>query len=121
MIGLGRRAARAAPKSIKDGGKRLLLSSYAATTFAASKGGLSVAPCPDRRQIVSLSSARPRCVPVPLERPAFDALHKAAARREFDVVMVWCVNRLGRSVQDLVSFLNHRPSLMIQTTPFSYS
>jgi DNA invertase Pin-like site-specific DNA recombinase len=41
------------------------------------------------------------------KRPAFDALHKAAARREFDVVMVWSVDRLGRSLQDLVSFLNH--------------
>jgi DNA invertase Pin-like site-specific DNA recombinase len=40
------------------------------------------------------------------KRPAFDALHKAAARREFDVVMAWSVDRLGRSLQDLVSFLN---------------
>ncbi len=39
------------------------------------------------------------------KRPAFDALHKAAARREFDVVMAWSVNRLGRSLQDLVAFL----------------
>jgi DNA invertase Pin-like site-specific DNA recombinase len=39
------------------------------------------------------------------ERPAFDALHKAAARREFDVVMAWSVDRLGRSLQNLVSFL----------------
>ena len=30
-------------------------------------------------------------------RPAFDALHKAAVRREFDVVMAWNVDRLGRS------------------------
>ena len=40
------------------------------------------------------------------KRPAFDALHKAAARREFDVVMAWSVDRLGRSLQDLVSFLS---------------
>jgi DNA invertase Pin-like site-specific DNA recombinase len=39
-------------------------------------------------------------------RPAFNALHKAAARREFDVVMAWSVDRLGRSLQDLVSFLS---------------
>ena len=38
-------------------------------------------------------------------RPAFDALHKAAVRREFDVVMAWNVDRLGRSLQDLVGFL----------------
>ena len=34
------------------------------------------------------------------KRPQFDALHKAAARREFDVVMAWSVDRLGRSLQD---------------------
>src|SRR2546430_2140375 len=36
------------------------------------------------------------------KRPQFDALHKAAARREFDVVMAWLVDRVGRSLQDLV-------------------
>ena len=39
------------------------------------------------------------------KRPAFDALCRAAARREFDVVMAWSVDRLGRSLQDLVAFL----------------
>jgi DNA invertase Pin-like site-specific DNA recombinase len=39
------------------------------------------------------------------KRPQFDALCKAAARREFDVVMAWSVDRLGRSLQDLVAFL----------------
>ena len=37
------------------------------------------------------------------KRPAFDALCRAAARREFDVVMAWSVDRLGRSLQDLVA------------------
>jgi DNA invertase Pin-like site-specific DNA recombinase len=41
------------------------------------------------------------------KRPAFDKLHKAAARREFDLVMAWSVDRLGRSLQDLVHFLDH--------------
>lgn len=41
------------------------------------------------------------------KRPAFDRLHKDAARREFDVVMAWSVDRLGRSLQDLVAFLEH--------------
>ena len=41
----------------------------------------------------------------PDKRPAFDALHKAAARREIDIVMAWSVDRLGRSLQDLVAFL----------------
>ena len=40
------------------------------------------------------------------KRPAFDALHKAAARREFNVIMAWSVDRLGRSLQDLVGFLS---------------
>ena len=40
------------------------------------------------------------------ERPAFDALCKDAARRRFDMVMAWSVDRLGRSLQDLVAFLS---------------
>lgn len=40
------------------------------------------------------------------KRPAFDDMCKAAARREFDVVLAWSVCRLGRSLQDLVPFLN---------------
>jgi DNA invertase Pin-like site-specific DNA recombinase len=39
------------------------------------------------------------------KRPAFDALHRDAARRQFDVVMAWSVDRLGRSLQDLIGFL----------------
>ena len=38
-------------------------------------------------------------------RPAFDELCKDATRRQFDVVMAWSVDRLGRSLQDLVGFL----------------
>lgn len=40
------------------------------------------------------------------KRPEFDKLCKAAVRREFDVVMAWSVDRLGRSLQDLVAFLS---------------
>jgi DNA invertase Pin-like site-specific DNA recombinase len=40
------------------------------------------------------------------KRPAFDALCRDAARRQFDVVMAWSVDRLGRSLQDLVGFLS---------------
>lgn len=40
------------------------------------------------------------------QRPAFDALWKGAVRREFDVVMVWAVDRLGRSLPNLVNFLS---------------
>lgn len=39
------------------------------------------------------------------KRPALDKLLTAAARREFDVIMAWSVDRLGRSLQHLVSFL----------------
>ncbi len=39
------------------------------------------------------------------QRPAFDRLCRAATRREVDVVMAWSVDRLGRSLQDLVAFL----------------
>ena len=39
------------------------------------------------------------------KRPAFDKLLTAATRREFDVVMAWSVDRLGRSLQHLVGFL----------------
>src|SRR5262249_25578303 len=39
------------------------------------------------------------------KRPQFDAMLKAATKREFDLVMAWSVDRLGRSLQDLVAFL----------------
>ena len=39
------------------------------------------------------------------QRPAYDALLKAVARREVDLVAAWSVDRLGRSMQDLVAFL----------------
>jgi len=39
-------------------------------------------------------------------RPAFDAMLKGAMRREFDVIMSWSVDRLGRSLQHLVEFLS---------------
>jgi DNA invertase Pin-like site-specific DNA recombinase len=39
-------------------------------------------------------------------RPAFDKLCLGIVRREFDLVAAWSVDRLGRSLQDLVVFLN---------------
>jgi len=39
------------------------------------------------------------------KRPGFDRLCKGIARREFDQVAAWSVDRLGRSLQDLVQFL----------------
>lgn len=40
------------------------------------------------------------------QRPGFDALLKAVARREIDLAMAWSVDRLGRSLSDLVAFLS---------------
>lgn len=39
------------------------------------------------------------------KRPGYDALLKAVARREVELVAAWSVDRLGRSMQDLVAFL----------------
>jgi len=39
-------------------------------------------------------------------RPGFDALLKAISRREIDMVVTWSVDRLGRSLPDLVAFLS---------------
>ena len=47
-----------------------------------------------------ISGAKGRC-----DRPGFDRLHKAIVRGKFDVVAAWSVDRLGRSLQDLVTFL----------------
>ena len=38
-------------------------------------------------------------------RPAYDNLMKSITRREIDLVAVWSVCRLGRSLQDLVGLL----------------
>ena len=48
-----------------------------------------------------------------IDRPAFDKLCRDAARREFDLVMAWSVDRLGRSLQDLVGFLSELHALKI--------
>jgi DNA invertase Pin-like site-specific DNA recombinase len=47
------------------------------------------------------------------KRPEFDRLCKDATRRQFDMIMAWSVDRLGRSLQDLVGFLSEIHSLKI--------
>jgi DNA invertase Pin-like site-specific DNA recombinase len=47
------------------------------------------------------------------KRPQFDALCRDATKRQFDVVMAWSVDRLGRSLQDLVGFLSELHALRI--------
>lgn len=61
-------------------------------------------------------------------RSGFDKLHKAVTRREIDLIAAWSVDRLGRSLQDLVGFLSeinargvdlylHRQGLDTSTPP----
>jgi DNA invertase Pin-like site-specific DNA recombinase len=40
-------------------------------------------------------------------RPGLDAMLKAVNAREFDLVAAWSVDRLGRSLTDLLSILQH--------------
>ena len=46
-------------------------------------------------------------------RPGFDELQKEAVGRRFDLVAAWSVDRLGRSLQDLVAFLNELHSVKV--------
>jgi len=39
------------------------------------------------------------------KRPGFNAMLKDATRSKYDMVMAWAVDRLGRSLQNLVEFL----------------
>ena len=39
------------------------------------------------------------------QRPGFDAAHKDAARRRYDVLMVWSIDRLGRSTAAVTTTL----------------
>ena len=47
------------------------------------------------------------------KRPAFDAMCKDATRRQFDMVAAWSVDRLGRSLRDLVGLFSELQSLKI--------
>lgn len=40
------------------------------------------------------------------QRPALDALLTDVARKRFDLIACWSVDRLGRSLQDLLAFLS---------------
>ena len=41
------------------------------------------------------------------KRPGFDRLLKDASRRKFDVVMAWAIDRMGRSLRDLIDTIEH--------------
>lgn len=45
------------------------------------------------------------------DRPALDALLKGATRRDFDLIAVWSIDRLGRSLQHLVETVNELQSV----------
>ena len=44
-------------------------------------------------------------------RTGFDTLIKSAVSKEFDMIFVWGVDRLGRSLPDLISFLSEMNSV----------
>ncbi len=46
-------------------------------------------------------------------RPALDQLMKSSTQRKFDMVMCWSIDRLGRSLQNLVEILNELQALKI--------
>jgi DNA invertase Pin-like site-specific DNA recombinase len=41
------------------------------------------------------------------KRPALDALLNDASRRKFDVIMAWAIDRVGRSLIDLLAIIPH--------------
>lgn len=47
------------------------------------------------------------------QRPALDSMLKLATKRKFDMVMVWSIDRLGRSLQNLVEILGELQSMKI--------
>lgn len=71
--------------------------SVALERVAAARGWLVVAKLADE----GISGSKGRS-----ERPALDALLKGATRRQFDMVAVWSIDRLGRSLQHLVETVN---------------
>ena len=47
------------------------------------------------------------------KRPGFDRLLRDATRRQFDMIAAWSVDRLGRSLQDLVATLGELHTLKV--------
>ena len=41
------------------------------------------------------------------QRPGFDQMLKDASRRKFDIVMAWAIDRVGRSLIDLLTTITH--------------
>ena len=53
------------------------------------------------------------------DRPALNEMMKAATQRRFDMVLVWSIDRLGRSLQNLVELLNELQSMRIDLMLFA--
>jgi DNA invertase Pin-like site-specific DNA recombinase len=54
------------------------------------------------------------------QRPAFDQMLKGAVRRRYcDVLMVWSIDRLGRSVLHVANALAERMLPALPSTPIS--
>lgn len=47
------------------------------------------------------------------DRSKLDAMHKGVSRKDFDVVAAWSVDRLGRSIIDLVGLLQELRSMSV--------
>ena len=47
------------------------------------------------------------------DRPALDEMMKMATKRQFEMVMCWSIDRLGRSLQHLVEILNELQAMKI--------
>ena len=47
------------------------------------------------------------------DRPALDSMMKSANQRKFDMILVWSIDRLGRSLQNLVERLNDLQSMRV--------
>ncbi len=48
-----------------------------------------------------------------VDRPALDRMLRDCAKRRFDMVMVWDISRLGRSLQNLIEVMNELQSLRV--------
>ena len=53
------------------------------------------------------------------QRPAFDTMLKDAVRRRFDVLMVWSIDRLGRSVLHVANALAEFDAAGVRSIPTS--
>ena len=53
------------------------------------------------------------------QRPAFDTMLKDAVRRRFDILMVWSIDRLGRSVLHVAMPWPNSMLLALPSTPIS--